>query len=248
MLSTAPAARISRAEVCERRRRRRSSSTTVERSKDTCGRGDSGPCSCRGGRSVCSRAGFGLSSSRSVIRFMVLAPTCDSEHDSLAVSQMVNGSEQKRNPDQPPRILALDFGSKTIGLAVTDELGFTAQGLPTLRRSNKRNDLDHLRRTIRQYGVSEIVMGLPLRMSGSEGIQSEKVQAFAEELRRKFKLPVHLFDERLTSVEANRVLRETEMSIQRRAEVVDQLAAVLILQSFLEFRKARNPLASDQHR
>src|SRR5208283_2725847 len=89
---------------------------------------------------------------------------------------MVNGSEQKRNPDQPPRILALDFGSKTIGLAVTDELGFTAQGLPTLRRSNKRNDLDHLRRTIRQYGVSEIVMGLPLRMSGSEGIQSEKVQ------------------------------------------------------------------------
>ena len=82
-------------------------------------------------------------------------------------------------------------------------------------------------------------MGLPLRMSGSEGIQSERVQAFAEELRRKFKLPVHLFDERLTSVEANRLLRETEMSIRRRAEVVDQLAAVLILQSFLEFRKAR---------
>jgi len=152
---------------------------------------------------------------------------------------MVNSSEPKRNPDQPPRILALDFGSKTIGLAVTDELGFTAQGLPTLRRSNKRNDLDHLRRAIRQYGVREIVLGLPLRMSGSEGIQSEKVQAFAEELRRKFKLPVHLFDERLTSVEANRLLRETEMSIRRRAEVVDQLAAVLILQSFLESRKAK---------
>ncbi len=80
-------------------------------------------------------------------------------------------------------------------------------------------------------------MGLPLRMSGVEGIQSERVQAFAEELRRRFKLPVHLFDERLTSVEANRVLRETEMSIRRRAEVVDQLAAVLILQSFMEFRR-----------
>jgi putative Holliday junction resolvase len=75
-------------------------------------------------------------------------------------------------------------------------------------------------------------------MSGVEGIQAEKVQAFAEELRHKFKLPVHLFDERLTSVEANRVLRETEMSIQRRAAVVDQLAAVLILQSFMEFRKS----------
>ena len=161
---------------------------------------------------------------------------------------MVNSFQAARNPDQPPRILALDFGSKTIGLAVSDELGLTAQGLPTLRRSNKRNDLDHLRRVIRQYSVSEMVMGLPLRMSGSEGIQSEKVQIFAEELRRKFKLPVYLFDERLTSVEANRVLRESNMSIRRRAEVVDQLAAVLILQSFLELRKAKKPIATDQHR
>ncbi len=156
---------------------------------------------------------------------------------------MVNNYQPVGNPDRPPRILALDFGSKNIGLAVTDELGLTAQGLPTLRRSNKRNDLDHLRRVIRRYEVSEIVMGLPLRMSGNEGTQSEKVQTFAEELRHKFKLPVHLFDERLTSVEANRVLRESDMGIRRRAEVVDQLAAVLILQSFLEFRQARKSTA-----
>ncbi len=139
------------------------------------------------------------------------------------------------------RILALDFGSKTIGLAVTDELGLTAQGLPTLRRTNKRNDFDHLRRTIKQYSVGELVMGLPLRLSGDAGIQADKVQVFAEELRKKFKLPVHLFDERLTSVEANRVLRESEMSIRRRAEVVDQLAAVLILQAFLECRRSKRP-------
>ena len=140
----------------------------------------------------------------------------------------------------PPRhrILALDFGARNIGLAISDELGVTAQGLPTYRRSNKRNDFDHMRRLIKQYGIGELVMGLPLRMSGDEGIQSEKVHVFAEELRRRFKLPVHLFDERLTSVEANRLLRETEMSIRRRAEVVDQLAAVLILQSFLQFRKS----------
>ncbi len=144
-----------------------------------------------------------------------------------------------RHPPAQSRILALDLGSKTIGLAVTDELGLTAQGLPTLRRSNKRNDLDHLRRLIRQYEVGEIVVGLPLRLSGDTGIQSDKAEAFAEELRKKFKLPVHLFDERLTSVEANRVLRESEMSIRRRAEVVDQLAAVLILQAFLEARKSR---------
>jgi putative Holliday junction resolvase len=139
----------------------------------------------------------------------------------------------------PLRIMALDYGSKTIGLAVTDELGITAQGLPTLRRTNKRNDLDHLRRLIKEYRVGELVMGLPLRLSGDTGIQSDKVEVFAEELRKKFKLPVHLFDERLTSVEANRVLRESEMSIRRRAEVVDQLAAVLILQAFLEARRSR---------
>ncbi len=80
-------------------------------------------------------------------------------------------------------------------------------------------------------------MGLPLHMSGSEGIQSGKVQAFAEELRRKFKLPVRLFDERLTSAEANRLLRETAMTARRRGQVVDQMAAVLILQSFLEYRR-----------
>jgi putative holliday junction resolvase len=151
---------------------------------------------------------------------------------------MENVSSTASLPAHRRRILALDFGSRTIGLAISDELGVTAQGLPTYRRSNKRNDLDHLRRMIKQYGIGELVMGLPLRMSGAEGIQSEKVHAFAEELRRKFKLPVHLYDERLTSVEANRLLRETEMSIRRRAEVVDQLAAVLILQSFLEFRKS----------
>src|SRR5271166_2648395 len=136
------------------------------------------------------------------------------------------------------RILAIDYGARKVGLAVSDGLGLTAQGLPTYRRSNKKADFDYLRRLIRQYGVTEIVVGLPLRMSGEEGIQAEKVQAYAEELRSKFKLPVRLFDERLTSVEANRVLRETEMSIQRRAAVVDQLAAVLILQSYLEFRKS----------
>src|SRR5580693_3708683 len=131
---------------------------------------------------------------------------------------------QNTQPDTSKgRLLAIDHGARKIGLAVSDELGLTAQGLPTYRRSNKKADFDHLRRLIKQYGVSEIVMGLPLRMSGDEGIQDEKVHAFADELRRRFKLPVHLYDERLTSVEANRVLRETDMSIQRRAEVVDQL-------------------------
>lgn len=149
---------------------------------------------------------------------------------------------QNTPPPEAPRvtrILAVDHGSRRIGLAVTDELGVTAQGLPTLHRTTKRNDFDHLRRAIKRYNVAEIVVGLPLRMSGEQGTQSEKVEAFAEELRARFKLPVHLFDERLTSVEANRLLDETDISDRRRKEVVDRLAAVLILQAFLESRVSR---------
>lgn len=137
------------------------------------------------------------------------------------------------------RILALDVGSKTIGLAISDPLGITAQGLETIRRRNKRADFASLEHVLRAYGVQEIVVGYPLRMSGSEGTQSERMSALAEELRQRFALPVHLWDERLTSAQANRLLRETSMSIRRRAQVVDRLAAVLILQSFLDYRSAK---------
>lgn len=137
------------------------------------------------------------------------------------------------------RVLALDVGSKTIGLAVSDALGITAQGLETIRRKNKRTDLASLRSVIDQYSVVEMVVGLPLRMSGQEGTQAEKIREFVAVLDKEFGLPVHLMDERLTSVEANRVLRESEMSIRKRAGAVDRLAAVLILQSFLELQRNR---------
>ncbi|HMJ22253.1 MAG TPA: Holliday junction resolvase RuvX [Terriglobales bacterium] len=135
-----------------------------------------------------------------------------------------------------PRILGMDVGSRRIGLAISDPLGITAQGLDTVHRQNKRLDFAQLERVIRQHDVAEIVMGLPLRMSGAEGIQAEKMQAFAAEVRRRFKIPVHLWDERLTSAQANRLLRETDMSIKRRGAVVDQMAAVLILQSWMDAR------------
>ena len=121
-------------------------------------------------------------------------------------------------------------------MAVTDPLGITAQGIETLQRRNKRTDLALLEQVIRKYEVREIVVGLPLRMSGAEGTQAEKMQVFAEELRKRFRLPVHLWDERLTSAEANRLLRETEMSINQRAKAVDRMAAVLILQGWMEKR------------
>lgn len=136
------------------------------------------------------------------------------------------------------RVLGLDVGSRRIGIAVTDGLGITAQGLETLERRNKRYDFECLRRVIREYDVKEIVVGLPLRMSGNEGTQSEKMRAFAEELEKKFKMPVHLWDERLTSAEANRFLRETELSIEKRGKAVDRMAAVLILQGWMAWRAA----------
>lgn len=135
---------------------------------------------------------------------------------------------------RPPRILGMDVGSKRIGLAISDPLGITAQGLETLQRQNKRSDFAHLEQVIRECKVAEIVIGLPLRMTGAEGIQAEKMQGFAEEIRRRFRVPVHLWDERLSSAQANRLLRETDMSIKRRGEVVDQMAAVLILQSWMD--------------
>jgi putative Holliday junction resolvase len=135
------------------------------------------------------------------------------------------------------RILALDVGSRTIGMAVSDPLGITAQGLETLRRKNKREDFAVLADLISRYQISEIVVGYPLHMSGRVGPQSQKTADFAQELRKRFALPVQLWDERLTSAEANRILRQSEISIRKRSQAVDRVAAMLILQSFLEYKR-----------
>jgi putative pre-16S rRNA nuclease len=134
----------------------------------------------------------------------------------------------------PRRVLALDVGAKRIGVAVSDPLGITAQGLDTIQRQNKRRDWESLGAVLTKYEVVEIVVGLPLRLSGAEGTQSEKMRQFANELGAKFKLPVHLWDERWTSTEANRLLRETTLSIEKRGKAVDRMAAILILQSWLQ--------------
>ena len=147
---------------------------------------------------------------------------------------VVSGEKSK-----PHRVLGLDVGARRIGLAVTDPLGITAQGLETLERKNKKHDFAYLNRVLREYDVKEIVVGLPLRMSGEEGTQSEKIRIFAEQLGKKFGLPVHFWDERLTSAEANRFLRASELSIEKRAKAVDRMAAVLILQGWME-RKGLN--------
>ena len=132
------------------------------------------------------------------------------------------------------RILALDVGKKRIGLAVSDGLGITAQGLPTLQRGRIRDDLDQLARICREQEIALLLVGQPLHMSGHESRQGVYTKEFAERLAEFTQLPVKYLDERLTTVQAERVLRESGISIEKRAKAIDKLAAVLLLQSFLD--------------
>ena len=139
------------------------------------------------------------------------------------------------------RILALDLGARRIGAAVSDPLGWTAQGMETIARTNIREDLARLSDIIRERGVSLVVLGNPMHMSGHEGRQSGWVREFAARLEAHTGLPVRLWDERLTSVEAGRVLRSSGISIEKRARAVDRLSAVLLLESYLEAHSGAHP-------
>ena len=139
-------------------------------------------------------------------------------------------------PDRtPPRYLAIDVGSKRIGVAVSDELGLTAQPVLTLeRRRNPREDLKSLSRLCRRFGVSAIVVGNPLKLDGEFSAQAARVQTFAKQLGDLSGMPIHLWDERLTTHEAHQLLYESGRTRQTHRRVVDQVAATLILQSFLD--------------
>lgn len=133
------------------------------------------------------------------------------------------------------RILGLDVGDKTLGVAVSDELGLTAQGVTVRQRSSLAADMVFLREMCAQYEVAAIVVGLPKNMDGSLGPQAQKTLAFIEHVRRASALPVIAWDERLSTQAAERALLETNTSRRRRKAVRDRLAAQLILQSYLEW-------------
>lgn len=144
--------------------------------------------------------------------------------------------------DGVPRVLGLDVGDRRIGVAVSDGLGLTAQPLFTLPRTGRKGDLKKelkwIGRVMRKHGATEVVVGNPLHMSGDLSPQAVKAQAFAEALRAELGVTVHLWDERLTSMEANEILDEAgyAQGIERR-KVIDQVAAVVILKGWLEARK-----------
>lgn len=141
------------------------------------------------------------------------------------------------------RILGLDYGSKTVGVAVSDPLGFTAQGVEIIRRKSEnkiRQTLARIEELIAQYQVEEIVLGLPKNMNNTLGDRAEKSLELKETLERRTGLPVVMWDERLTTVSANRVLMETGVRRENRKEHVDEIAAVFILQGYLDYLANKN--------
>ena len=132
------------------------------------------------------------------------------------------------------RILGLDIGEKTIGVAVCDPLGYTAQGVTTIKRKNKAADIEEIKKICTEYGVESIVIGLPKNMNGTIGPQGEKIMNLGEVIKNNVELPIIFWDERLTTVAAHRVMLEADLSRNKRKKIVDKLAAMYILQGYLD--------------
>src|SRR5579862_4211812 len=165
---------------------------------------------------------------------LIAASQCGGDACTISMSM-----DEISTTDTVPRLMGLDVGDRRIGVAVSDALGLTAQPVLTLVRSNRKQDLKSLMRLLRKYGCEAIVVGNPLYMSGDQSPQAAKTQAFAEMLREETGLPVHLWDERLTTTEAHRHLHAAGVAGSENRGVVDQVAAVLILQGFLDARRNR---------
>lgn len=147
------------------------------------------------------------------------------------------------------RIMGLDFGSKTVGVAVSDSLLITAQGLEIIRRTEEnklRRTLARIEELIEEYEVQEIVLGLPKHMNASSGVRVELTQEFREKLERRTGLPVILWDERLTTVAADRLMMEAGIRRENRKEYVDKIAAALILQGYLDNRSMREKMKTQE--
>ncbi len=134
------------------------------------------------------------------------------------------------------RILGIDLGEKRIGVALSDALGLTAQGLTVLSRQGQKTDLNRIAALVREHEVQQIVIGLPRHLDGRLGKGADEVMVWAKELQERLHLPVHTIDERLTTMQAERVLLAADVSRRKRRQVIDKMAASLILQTFLDSR------------
>ncbi|MBN3525734.1 Holliday junction resolvase RuvX [Paenibacillus apiarius] len=137
------------------------------------------------------------------------------------------------------KILGLDYGDRKIGVAVSDAFGWTAQGLEVIVQRKPEDVMRRIGEIVREHGVEEIVLGLPKNMNGTIGPRGELSKSFAEQLQQSFGLPVHLWDERLSTVSAERTLLEADVSRKKRRQVVDKMAATIILQTYLDYQSRR---------
>ncbi len=143
------------------------------------------------------------------------------------------------------RVLGIDFGDKRIGLAVSDKLNLTAQGIGSYQVRNAKADRKFFKELVSKYEIEEIVIGLPLRMDGSEGTRAERTREFARWLEKHLKLPVCFWDERLTTQQASKILRKQKVKRQTKKSLTDQISAVIILSSYLEHKRAKNHAFQD---
>lgn len=132
------------------------------------------------------------------------------------------------------RILGLDLGSKTIGVAISDPFGWTAQGITTIRRTKKENDILEIEKICNEYKVEEIVIGLPKNMNGSIGESGNRAIEFSEVVKEKLNIKITMWDERLTTVAAHKAMIEADLSREKRKKIVDKIAAIYILQGYLD--------------
>ena len=132
------------------------------------------------------------------------------------------------------RIMSLDVGSRTIGIACSDALLMTAQGIETIRRTSLKKDFNRLQELIAEYEVHELVVGMPKNMNGTKGERAEKTEEFVEKMKEVIDLPVSYWDERLSTVMAERQLIAADVSRKKRKSVIDKMAAVVILQGYLD--------------
>ena len=137
------------------------------------------------------------------------------------------------------RVLGIDYGDRKIGLALSDTLGFTAQPLTSYRRGTEKEDEEYFKTLVAEYNITEVVVGLPLRMDGSSGTRAEKTRAFAKWLEQILNLPIFFWDERLTTKQANKFLSNRKISIQTKKDIEDQISAVIILSTYLESKRAK---------
>ena len=138
------------------------------------------------------------------------------------------------------KALGLDVGDRKIGVAISDSLGYTAQGITTFRRQTLENDLSVIKTLIREYAIGEVVVGLPLQMNGRRSSQTEKILRFCDVLARHLRLPIRTWDERLTTVQAIKILKKGQVRRKKRAALIDKVSAVIILQGYLDRQSILN--------